>query len=98
MPPRYEASGQGLLQLFVGSGSAMGLIFGGFAQEYLGPRLMYRIAALVVFSGSAIFWMTRMVHGRVREEPQVLYDVTPNDDFELSEISTLDVTEVSINN
>jgi Na+/melibiose symporter-like transporter len=98
MPPRYEASGQGLLQLFVGSGSVLGLIFGGFAQEYLGPRLMYRIAALVVFSGSAIFWMTRMVHGRVREEPQVLYDVTPNDDFELSEISTLDVTEVSINN
>jgi hypothetical protein len=64
MPSRYEASGQGLLQLFVGCGSVLGLISGGLAQEHLGPRLMYRIAAFFVFLGGAIFFMTLNYHGK----------------------------------
>jgi Na+/melibiose symporter-like transporter len=55
VPPGYEASGQGLLQVFVGTGSILGLLMGGWVEETLGPRIMYRIAATVVLIGSSIF-------------------------------------------
>jgi MFS family permease len=50
-----EATGQGFLQFFVGVGSVLGLEFGGFLQDTLGPRTMYRISALVVMMGCTIF-------------------------------------------
>eukprot|EP00980_Cylindrotheca_fusiformis_P012554 scaffold3084_cov144-Cylindrotheca_fusiformis.AAC.2 len=90
MPPRYEASGQGLLQLFVGFGSVMGLISGGMAQQVLGPRLMYRIAALVVFVGSGLFWIARTATGVSEVEEPVTYDAVINENIEMSEICTLE--------
>jgi len=46
-----EATGQGFLQLFVGLGSVLGLVFGGYAEDSYGPRVMYRMSALVVSIG-----------------------------------------------
>lgn len=43
-----EATGQGFLQFFVGIGSVLGLVLGGYAEDYYGPRVMYRISAGVV--------------------------------------------------
>lgn len=90
MPPRYEASGQGLLQLFVGFGSVAGLTYGGYVQEHLGPRLMYRIAGLVVLAGSGVFWLTRLVDGKGRGEPHVPFDAASRNGFELSKLCTLE--------
>jgi Na+/melibiose symporter-like transporter len=50
-----EASSQGFLQFFVGTGSAVGLWFGGFMEEHYGPKQMYRISSLVVLVGSLTF-------------------------------------------
>ncbi|OEU11553.1 hypothetical protein FRACYDRAFT_245609 [Fragilariopsis cylindrus CCMP1102] len=49
-----EATGQGFLQLFTGIGSVLGLVFGGYLESTLGPRIMYRISALVVLIGCTI--------------------------------------------
>jgi Na+/melibiose symporter-like transporter len=53
--PGMEASSQGFLQFFVGAGSAVGLLFGGFMEENFGPKTMYRVSSLVVLIGSLIF-------------------------------------------
>lgn len=55
LPRGYEASAQGLLQLFKGSGSASGLLVGGWVEESAGPRVLYRVAAGVVAVGSVAF-------------------------------------------
>ena len=57
IPPGYEATGQGLLYFIRGAGSVLGLFFGGWLEEILGPRIMYRISATVVACGSVVFWM-----------------------------------------
>lgn len=46
-----EATGQGFLQFFAGVGSVLGLVFGGYAEDSYGPRVMYRMSALVVSIG-----------------------------------------------
>jgi hypothetical protein len=55
MPPGYEASGQGLVCLFRGMGSMLGLWLGGWAVDTIGPRYMYRASAGVVAFGMVIF-------------------------------------------
>jgi hypothetical protein len=55
LPPGYDASGQGLLQLVTGVGSVLGLLGGGWVEEEWGPRVMYRIAAVVVLVGNSGF-------------------------------------------
>ncbi len=54
-PPGHSASGQSALQILVGTGSVLGLLFGGFVQEELGPRVMYRISGVVVAIGCSLF-------------------------------------------
>jgi MFS family permease len=54
-PPGYAASGQSALQVLVGTGSVLGLFLGGYLQDELGPRLMYRISAMVVAMGCTLF-------------------------------------------
>ena len=50
-----EATGQGFLQFFIGIGSVIGLVFGGYAEDSYGPRIMYRISALFVSIGCMLF-------------------------------------------
>ena len=60
VPKGCEASGQGLLGLFQGIGSVAGLFFGGMLEEQLGPRIMYRIFALIVLVGMSVFSLTSL--------------------------------------
>jgi MFS family permease len=53
--PGYEASGQSALQVLVGTGSVVGLLLGGWLDEFLGPRWMYRISGGVVLLGCTLF-------------------------------------------
>jgi hypothetical protein len=54
MPFGYEASGQGLVYLFRGMGSVLGLALGGWAEDHWGPRSMYRSSALFVTCGCLV--------------------------------------------
>jgi MFS family permease len=58
MPAGYEASGQGFVYQIGGAGSVVGLLLGGWAEDTLGPRIMYRVAACVVLVGCAAFGCT----------------------------------------
>lgn len=49
MPPGYEARGQGIMNIFKGTGYFVGLSLGGWAEQTLGPRAMYRGFAIAVF-------------------------------------------------
>ena len=66
--PGMEATGQGLLQFFVGAGSALGLFFGGILEDAYGPNVMYRIFAFVVFVGNAIFAISLIRSGRLSDD------------------------------
>ncbi|KAL7579976.1 hypothetical protein ACA910_004969 [Epithemia clementina (nom. ined.)] len=50
-PPGWEATGQGLISLVRGSGSILGLLYGGWAVEHLGGRFMYEISSCLVSVG-----------------------------------------------
>jgi len=60
----FEATGQGFLQFFLGIGSVLGLQFGGILEDRLGPRSMYRVSAIVVAMGCAVFVATLVLTGR----------------------------------
>jgi hypothetical protein len=51
VPEGYEASGQGLLVLFRGSGAVLGLLLGGWAEEKFGPKVLYSGLASIVLIG-----------------------------------------------
>ena len=60
VPAGYEASGQGLVSVVRGVGSVVGLLWGGWATEHIGPRLMYRISAGVALMGNILLaWHIR---------------------------------------
>jgi hypothetical protein len=63
--PGMEATGQGLLQFFVGAGSAFGLMLGGILEDQYGPHLMYRVFAAIVLVGNAIFAASVIRGGRL---------------------------------
>jgi Na+/melibiose symporter-like transporter len=88
LPPGYEASGQGLLQLFTGIGSVIGLLWGGWVEEELGPRAMYRVAAFVVLvgnSGFAIALLRR--HGSSTSNRHILLSSQEEDLVEMTDCS-----------
>ncbi len=51
VPEGYEASGQGLLVLFRGSGAVLGLLIGGWVEEKFGPKTLYSGLAFIVLIG-----------------------------------------------
>jgi len=53
VPTGYEATGQGLVSMIRGISSILGLLWGGYGSAVIGPRLMYRVTALVVLLGCA---------------------------------------------
>ena len=55
LPEGYEASGQGLVSLFRGIGSVIGLGVGGYVSSTFGPRTMYRSSACFVSLGMVIY-------------------------------------------
>lgn len=55
LPDGYEATGQGLVGVFKGAGSVLGLLLGGWAEQTVGPRIMYRVSAGVVSMGCVVF-------------------------------------------
>lgn len=48
MPSGYEARGQGIMSIFRGLGSFVGLSIGGQTEQTLGPRTMYREFAVAI--------------------------------------------------
>jgi hypothetical protein len=60
MPTGYKATGQGIVYFLRSIGNVVGLIFGGWAEDALGPRSLYRYAALMVAIGSAVFGMAML--------------------------------------
>jgi len=54
LPTGNEAAGQGLVYFFREFGSVVGVAFGGWTEHVLGPRVMFRISALIVFVGSCV--------------------------------------------
>lgn len=86
MPAGYEASGQGLLGLFGGFGAVTGLFVAGFTEETLGPRIMYRLFATIVFVGMAVF-CTASCWSR-KPTFQRLINVTPPSHDELHQVKT----------
>jgi hypothetical protein len=59
VPKGSEATGQGLLGVFKGLGSVIGLLLGGVLEESVGPRIMYRIFAAIVTVGIAVLAVGR---------------------------------------
>jgi MFS family permease len=86
-PRGSEATAQSLLQLFVGAGSVMGLLFGGWATEALGQRIMYRMAALVVLLGSVVFGSVLFRCGEATSTPASTHEPVPHDDVELTDLT-----------
>jgi hypothetical protein len=88
VPPGYEASGQGLLQVFTGTGSILGLLMGGWVEETLGPRIMYRIAATVVLIGSSIFACSLYYGRQARPVGHIKLSQNEDEDVEMTDLSS----------
>jgi Na+/melibiose symporter-like transporter len=79
--PGMEASGQGFLQFFVGGGSAVGLLLGGFLEETLGPKEMYRVSSVIVFFGSLVFAVPLIFHrNKGGWDKRIKHHAVPQDD------------------
>ena len=89
-----EATAQSLLQLLVGVGSVIGLLFGGWATQALGPRTMYRVSAFVVFVGSFVFGgiLARSPFGNCKTHTR---QAVPLDDVELTKLTKQNSTNDS---
>ncbi|KAL3906499.1 MAG: hypothetical protein SGILL_009247, partial [Bacillariaceae sp.] len=82
--PGMEASGQGLLQFFVGGGSAIGLLLGGFLEEQYGPKEMYRVSSAIVLIGSLIFAGPLLNNNRRKQgwKEEIRHQPIPQDDIQ----------------
>mmetsp|Transcript_4930 Transcript_4930/g.14060 ORF Transcript_4930/g.14060 Transcript_4930/m.14060 type:complete len:289 (-) Transcript_4930:104-970(-) len=70
-PKGYDASCQGLLASFLGLGSVIGLSLGGWAQDALGAKSMYRLYAGVVALGLIVLTLvTRQREVVVKKAPE----------------------------
>jgi hypothetical protein len=52
VPKGCEATGQSIVSIARALGSIVGLLWGGWGSEMIGPRLMYRISAAIVVLGN----------------------------------------------
>jgi MFS family permease len=81
LPPGYEATSQGLANVFRGLGSMSGVFIGGYAMDAFGPRITYRAFACIVLFGSLIFaWAQKF---RAPSLHRCLSDVSDEDVVEL---------------
>ena len=87
-PRGSEGTAQSLLQLFVGTGAVLGLLFGGWAVEALGPRMMYRMAALVVLLGSSLFASVRLRHGEAIPKSSDCLQKSSTEDVEMTNLTS----------
>lgn len=80
-PSAAASAGQSALQVLTGLGSIFGLIMGGWLQETVGPRIMYRVAGLVVLFGASIFTTILLWdrHGTRKDIHPPMDDVSNND-------------------
>jgi hypothetical protein len=76
MPEGAEASGQGIVNFFRGSGSVLGLWFGGMLQDQFGPRIMYRVLAVGVTIGMSMFATVRSTCRQQEEGYRQLAEAT----------------------
>jgi hypothetical protein len=68
--PGLEASGQGIVNLIRGSGSVLGLLWGGVLQDQFGPRVMYRVFATIITLGMTFFATVRCRYPQQEESYQ----------------------------
>ena len=81
MPVGYEASGQGIVNAVRGIGSIVGLLLGGWAEDELGPRKMYRSAAVVVLTGSLVLGWASL--GRTTTGMTHLHQLVPGEEEDI---------------
>jgi MFS family permease len=87
MPAGYEATGQGIVYLVRGLGSVVGLLLGGWAEDAVGPRVLYRSAAAVVLTGSLVLGLASL---RRQGSMNRRLPVPVTDDVELTKSSSCD--------
>jgi MFS family permease len=87
MPVGYEASGQGLVYVIRGVGSATGLWLGGWATDELGARTMYRASAVLMLVGMSVFAGVTRFHAppqKIQQPHTILSQTDSEDDLELT--------------
>jgi MFS family permease len=87
MPVGYEASGQGLVYVIRGVGSATGLWLGGWATDVLGARTMYRASAVLMLVGMSVFAGVTGFHAppqKIQQPHAILSQMDSEDDLELT--------------
>jgi Na+/melibiose symporter-like transporter len=89
VPEGYEASGQGMLSSFRGCGSVIGLLIGGYGEELLGPRIMYRVLAAIVTFGFGVLLVASF------KESTVLESLTESNEGKESNLETTGEDEQS---
>jgi MFS family permease len=75
--PGLEASGQGIVNLIRGSGSVLGLLWGGVLQDHFGPRVMYRVFATTITLGMTVFATVRCRYPQQEESYQRVAEEEP---------------------
>eukprot|EP00957_Ditylum_brightwellii_P190989 14542082-Ditylum_brightwellii.AAC.1 len=66
-PKGYESSSQGILSSLTGIGAFIGLFLGGWIEDTLGAKVMYRGFATVVLVGLVVLLITGKLHRKYME-------------------------------
>mmetsp|Transcript_8963 Transcript_8963/g.13070 ORF Transcript_8963/g.13070 Transcript_8963/m.13070 type:complete len:471 (-) Transcript_8963:29-1441(-) len=66
-PKGYESSSQGILSSVIGVGSLIGLSLGGWVEDTLGAKVMYRGFATVVLAGLVVLLIAGQLHRKSME-------------------------------
>ena len=90
-----SSTGQSALQVLTRIGSISGLLVGGWLQETLGARIMYRVAGLVVAIGSGIFTVALL--RQPQPQPQELSSAAGTDVEEHQRVVTISPPRTSLN-
>mmetsp|Transcript_4642 Transcript_4642/g.7029 ORF Transcript_4642/g.7029 Transcript_4642/m.7029 type:complete len:464 (+) Transcript_4642:120-1511(+) len=90
-PDGYEASVQGLLSMILGFGSVAGVLFGGWIEDVLGPKVLYRSYAGIVALGLGIFYIALSLdrtvqNARYKHLPKKQSSIDVHDDIDQQQI------------